>query len=250
MQPLNPHRTGATITSVIASPRTRGKGGSYPSAPLILPPGSKMCCEAIAQSSTSVWRDVPFPPTRWLSVLRMQKEQRGTQCKLENPGGGSVSVFHSTHPPAPRGHYGGLPARWNWGSGHVAVVVVVCPRRFLVSPFGGGKSLSAVIVDSCLSRCFHVRSHVICGEPSPSSDVSRPRHDITSNGPHPPDLPVPVPDPICRKPVESRMGCQDTRHWLHCWSPVSTVPLDSFSTPPLPRDDDGSIAGIHLIHLH
>lgn len=177
MQPLNPHRTGATITSVIASPRTRGKGGSYPSAPLILPPGSKMCCEAIAQSSTSVWRDVPFPPTRWLSVLRMQKEQRGTQCKLENPRGGAPSPFSTAHTPqlpgditgvsrrAGTGGVGTLPSSSSSSSSSVPVGFL-CPRsgeenpyqRSLSTPASPGASTCAPMLSAAnlrRRRTFH-----------------------------------------------------------------------------------------------
>lgn len=179
--------------------------------------------------------------------------------------GGLHLRFPQHTPPTLRGRYGGLPARWNWGSGLVAGRRRRRrPRRLLVSPFGGGKIpisghrrllpllLGARFIKQVLPRALPCYLH-------PTLDVVGrfTMHDITSNGPHPhphphnpPDLPVPVPDPICRKPVESRMGCEDSRHWLHRWSPVSTVPLDSFSTPPLPRDDDGSIAGLHLINLH
>lgn len=147
---LQPPSHAGTIRSVIASPRTKGKGGSYP---LILPPGSKVCCEAIAQSSTPVWREVPFSPTGWLSVLLVQKEQRGA-VQAWDSGAGSISVFHSRRPQlvgdvtgvsrrVGTGGVGSLPA--------AAVVVVVpvgflCPRSGWKNPYQRSSSTPASLV--------------------------------------------------------------------------------------------------------
>lgn len=191
------------------------------------------------------------------------KRNNGAQCKLGIQGR-APSPFSTAHAPNSSGTLRGSPGALElgeWARCRPPSSSSSSPSA-LVSLFGGGKIpisghrrlllllLGARFIKQVLPRALPCYLH-------PTLDVVGrfTRHDITSNGPHPhphphphnpPDLPVPVPDPICRKPVESRMACEDSRHWL----PVSTVPLDSFSTPPLPRDDDGSIAGLHLINLH
>jgi len=123
------HHIGVPIRFVRASPRKKMQRGSYPSAPLILPPGSKVRsnCPII---HTHVERDSVSPHR----MAECAQKSKGPVQAWES--GGLVSVFRSTRPNFP-GKLRGSPGVLELGEWARCRCRLRCCRRFLVSRPGG-----------------------------------------------------------------------------------------------------------------